>query len=146
MARLGYPNGRFAPAVALDTFPVSTRASRDALTVPEQGYERSEIPTFIEIQPQPAPSDEQGVGKTGPFRWPWSRVFQSLVPKQARQGAHWPNQRLTPTRPEVHGWGAQYLLFYEQTNRHAWPGGSNPARQVIEHPQTVPLTSLAPRL
>lgn len=146
MARLGYPQGRARPNPALDTFPVSTRGARDAATVPEQGYERAEIPTFIQLQSQPRWSDEQGVGKTPGYQWPWSRVFQSLVPKKARMGARWPNQRLTPTRPEIHGWGSQYLLFYEQTNRHAWPGGWGSPRNVIEHPQTVPFTSLAPRL
>jgi hypothetical protein len=131
----------------LDTFPVSTRGARAANTVPEQGYERQEIPTFVELQDAPRPSDEQGIGKTFGFQWPWQRVFQSLVPKREKQGAHWPNQRLTAPRQEIHGWGTAYLLYFEQTNRHVWPGGGVGApQQVIEHPQPMPLTSLARRL
>lgn len=127
--------------------PLYAVPSRAANTVPEQGYERSEILPFIELQSPPRPSREQGMGKTPGFQWPWQRVFQSLVPKRAKQGAAWPNQRLVPTRPEIHGWGTQYLLFYEQTNRHAWPGGgAGPNKHVIEHPQPIPLTALAPRL
>lgn len=121
--------------------------SRDALTVPEQGYERTEIAPFIRLQSQPRPSDEQGVGKTpGIGSWPWSRVFSSIVPKRGRMAAHWPNQRVTPPRPERSGWGTDYLLFFEQRNRHIWPGGWGAPMNVIEHPATVPLTAIAPRL
>ena len=137
-----------ARSMGRDPAAIRTVASRSVATVPEQGYEASEIPTFIELQSAPRPSDEQGVGKPPGYQWPWQRRFQSLVPKAERQSASlaWPNNRRVPTRPEIHGWGAQYLLFYEQTNRHAWPAGTGAARQTIEHPQTVPWTSLAPRL
>lgn len=130
-----------------DTFPVSTRAARAATTVPEQGYERSENPLgFVDIQEAPRPSYEQGHGKTpGLGEWGFRRVFQSLVPKRERQSPNWPNYRHLPTRPEMQGWGASYLLFFEQRNRHAWPGGSGAGR-VINHPQTVPFTAYAPRI
>jgi hypothetical protein len=131
---------------ALDVRDVSQRGARAANTISEQGYERAEIPTFIELLPAPRPSDEQGIGKTPGYQWPWSRVFQSLVPKREKQGAAWPNQHISPTRPEIHGWGTQYMLYFEQANRHTWPGGGVGApRRVIEHPQTLPLTALAPR-
>src|SRR5580704_10167279 len=121
--------------------------SREAMTVPEQGYERAEIAPFIQLQDQPRWSDEQGVGKTpGLYAWPWSRVFQSLVDKKAKQGAGWPNFRNSPPRPEQHGWGTQYLLYFEQRNRHVWPAGWGNPQTVIEHPETVPWVSLAPRL
>lgn len=133
----------------LDTFPISTRGSRAANIVPEQGYERSENPVgFVDIQEQPRSSWEQGFGKTpGLGHWGFRRVFQSLVPKKEKQGAGWPNYRHLPTRPEMQGWGAAYLLFFEQRNRHAWPGGSggNPGR-VVNHPQTVPFTAYAQRI
>lgn len=123
------------------------RAARGAETVAEQGYERSEITPFVGLKDQPRPSDEQGVGKTpGIGTMPWQRVFQSLVPKRQRMGPGWPNRRTTPPRVERTGWGTDYLLFFEQRNRHVWPGGYGAPQVVIEHPQTVPLVSLAPRL
>lgn len=134
---------------AQDVWPTATRAPRTAQTVPEQGYERSEnVVGFIDIQEAPRPSYEQGFGKTpGLYDWGFRRVFQSLVPKREKQGAGWPNYRHLPTRPEMQGWGAAYLLFFEQANRHAWPGGSSGApTRVINHPQTVPFTGYAPRL
>lgn len=128
---------------------VKVVAARGAETVPEQGYERSEIAPFIQLQSQPRPSDEQGVGKTpGVGTWPWRRFFQSLVPKSTRQSAgsgNAPNYLTTPPRVERSGWGTDYLLFFEQQNRHVWPGGYGAPMGVIEHPQTVPLVSLAPR-
>lgn len=98
-----------------------------------------------EIQPAPRPSDEQGVGKSPGFRWPWQRTFQALVPKQLKQGAVGATAagRINPERPERKNWAGSYLLYYEQEPRHVWPSG--PGR-VIEHDEGVPLVAVAPRL
>jgi hypothetical protein len=131
--------------------PLHAYPSREANTVPEQGYERSMIIPFVDIQEPPRSSDEQGVGKTpGMGTVPWDRIFSSLVPKGLRMtsgSGNAPNLLTTPPRPERSGWGTDYLLYYEQKARHLWPGGGVGAPQhVIEHPATVPLSALAPRL
>lgn len=100
---------------------------------------------LTQLQPTPIQSDLQGVGKSPGFQWPWVRTFQALVPKVLKQGAVGATAagRSLPTRPERSSWASRYLLYYEQASRHVWPGSPG---EVIEHPESVPLVSVAPHL
>lgn len=121
------------------------KASRLAADPPMTMREGVTAAALTEIEPAPRPSDEQGVGKSPGFQWPWARTFQALVPKGLKQGAVGSTAAglQLPSRPERGNWASRYLLYYEQAPRHVWPGSPG---SVIEHPESVPLVTLAPRL
>lgn len=128
-------------------FGRASRTSADNLAGHAGGVEVFENTdtNLSEVEPAPRSSDEQGVGKSPGFQWPVRHVQQMLVPKVLKQGAVSSTNagRETPTRPEKRAWAAAYLAYYEQENRHQWPGTPG---AVIEHPETVPLTRLMQEL
>jgi hypothetical protein len=101
--------------------------------------------TLSQLTPTPISSDEQGVGKSPGFQWPFRDVVQMLVPKVLKQGAVSATNagRVNPSRPLKRAWAAAYMEYYEQGNRHFWPGSPGP---VIEHPESVPLGRLVQEL
>lgn len=111
-----------------------------------ESRERRSASSLSQLSPTPISSDEQGIGKSPGYQWPWQRVTEMLVPKQLKQGAVGATAagRSVPTRPTRGlSWSGKYLLFYEQANRHQWPGTPG---AVIERPASVPLTANAPSL
>lgn len=124
---------------------VLSRATRTANMPPreDEGHEKQQMVRFIELPEKIRESREQGVGKSPGFRMPWSRTWESIIDKALR-GTMPPIRvwRELPTRPEMAGWSAAYLKYFEQRSRHVWPGGgSQPNRRVIEHPESMPLTT-----
>lgn len=130
MARLG-------KASRTRSDPPMTMGPQAGLTPIEAGV--------AQIQMPPPQSDEQGVGRSPGFQWPKQRLFQALVPKVLKQGAVGATAagRQLPSRPERQRFSGAYLLYYEQVNRHVWPGTPG---EVIEHPDPMPLVATAPRL
>jgi hypothetical protein len=106
---------------------------------------RPSATSLSQLQPTPVQSDQQGVGKSPMFRWPWQKVTEMLVPKAMKQGAVGATAagRSLPSRPERKSWSGKYLLYYEQANRHVWPGTPG---SVIERPTSVPFTANVPNL
>lgn len=98
-----------------------------------------------QLTPTPISSDFQGEGKSPGFQWPIRHVTQMLVPKVLKQGAVSSTNagHLVPTRPEKRAWASAYLAYYEQENRHQWPGTPG---SIVEHPDSVPLTRLMQEL
>ena len=126
----------------------ASRAINDDLYGFAGGVDERERPSatgLSQLKPTPISSDEQGVGRDPMHAWPWQKVTQMLVPKVAKQGAVGATAagRQLPSRPERKNWAGRYLLFYEQANRHVWPGTPG---AIIERPPSVPLTANAPSL
>jgi hypothetical protein len=125
----------------------ASRAVSDDLAGNAGGIDnqRNTDTALSQLRPTPISSDEQGVGKSPGFQWPVRDVLQMLVPKGLKQGAVGATAagRSTPSRPEKRAWAAAYLAYYEQENRHQWPGTPG---QIHEHPQSVPLTRLVQEL
>jgi hypothetical protein len=119
-------------------------AARTANDPPMAMREGPTAAALTQLTPTPIASDEQGIGKSPGFQWPWMRSFQALVPKILKQGAVGATAAglELPTRPETRSWADRYLLYYEQTSRHVWPLSPH----VIEHDESVPLVTLAPHL
>jgi len=121
-------------------------ASRNVVVDPPMTmHQGQEAHALSQLSPTPISSDFQGVGKSPRFQWPWMQTFQALVPKVLKQGAVGATAAglSVPTRPETRSWASRYLLYYEQANRHVWPGTPG---EVIEHPESTPLTAVAPHL
>jgi hypothetical protein len=86
-------------------------------------------------------SEEQGIGKSPGFRWPWFRRWSSRAPSAYRRYT-WPSRYSLPAgrtedRNPILPWQRTYL----QGNRHAWPGGG-----IIEYPASQSLTRAVLRL
>jgi hypothetical protein len=126
---------------------VLSRATRNA-TMPPREDSQGEKPQhlmFVDLPEKIRESHETGVGKSPGFKMPWSRTWESIIPKVLKQMPPIRVFRELPTRPEQAGWSAAYLKYFEQKTRHVWPGGSSQPGRIIEHPESAPLTAIAPR-
>lgn len=117
------------------------RASRAQLTIPIHQHVGQVAISPVEILLPPLQSQEQGIGKSPGFRWPWYRFWESRKPPNRR--TTWPMRFRNPIGRGLEGQDGSvtYLQTYLQGNRHAWPGGG-----IIEYPATQTLNTLAKKV
>jgi hypothetical protein len=122
------------------------RQEKERMGVPQDQWEGPTQIAFVDLPEKIRYSDEQGVGKSPGYTWPWQRFWIGLV-KQVYTNYSWPNPREVPSRMERQNNAGAYALMPMQANRHVWPGGgAGPNQSIIESPEAVPLTDLARRI
>jgi hypothetical protein len=134
---------QLAHTITHDNAADKARASDYGAYVPVQQPFMQAGTTVFPIQLPPMYSEEQGVGKSPGFRWPFHRTWGRKAPNPTRYRYGWPMRHVLPVGREVtrEGWNSGYLLTYLQGNRHAWPAGG-----IIEYPRSTLLNPLARRL